>query len=73
LTVSEPTKAGLETRIDRVDYTGGFAMVFKRASDASTIGRLNAVGALFLQSYDSSDGKGVTWHAAGLGGADQVT
>lgn len=73
LTVSEPTKAGLETRIDRVDYTGGFAMVFKRASDASTIGRLNAVGALFLQSYDSGDGKGVTWHAAGLGGADQVT
>lgn len=73
LTVTEPTKAGLETQIDRVDYGGGFAMVFKRAQDASTIGRLNAVGALRLQSYDSGDGKGITWHAAGMGGADQVS
>lgn len=73
LTVTEPTKAGLCTEIHRVEYSGGFAMVLKRAQDASTIGRLNEIGGLRLWSYDSGDGKGVTWHAAGMGGADQVS
>lgn len=73
ITIAEPAAAGLTSRISRTLYANAFAAVFRRASDASIIGRLNAVGGLLLESYDSGDGKGITWHAAGMGGADQVT
>lgn len=73
ITVAEPTKAGLVTEVHRTVASGGFAMLFSRAAAGGDIGRLNAVGGLRMMSYDSGDGKGVTWHAAGMGGADQVT
>lgn len=74
-TLPAPSKAGLTRQIHRVDFTGGFAALFKRAADASTIGRLPGAAAsgsagLILKSYDSGDGKGTAWHAAALGNAD---
>lgn len=66
-----PAKQGLEARIIRLTYANAFAGLFKRAADASTVGRLNAVGAIDLVSITLG---GVTkWHAAGLGGADQIS
>lgn len=77
-TLPTPSKAGLRREIHRNDFTAGFAALFKRAADASTIGRLPGTAAsgsagLLLRSYDSGDGKGVAWHATALGNADQCT
>lgn len=73
ITIDEPAARGLSCRIARTLHANAFAAVFRRAQDASIIGRLNAVGGLHLESYDSGDGLGITWHAAGMGGADQVS
>lgn len=77
-TLPTPSKAGLVRRVLRNDFTSGSAALFKRAADASTIGRLPGTAAsgsagLLFNSYDSGDGKGVAWHGTALGNADQCT
>lgn len=70
-TMEAPAKQGLTARVVRLTYANAFAGLFKRAADASTVGRLNAVGAVDLVSITLG---GVTkWHASGHGGADQIS
>lgn len=71
VTLNAPAKEGLRVRFARISYANAFAAVFKRAADASTVARLNAVGGFDLESITLA---GVTkWHAVGFGGADQIS